>query len=127
MRATKYLLIAAAIGFAIPGCGDNKGGETTGSPGTAANNATTGGEMMKIAVIPKGTTHDFWKHIHQGADDAAKELGNVEIAFQGPAVENDKTSQINMVDNMINSGVKGIVLAPLDDKALVASVEKAAA
>jgi ribose transport system substrate-binding protein len=32
-----------------------------------------------------------------------------------------------MVDTMISKGVKGIVLAPLDDKALVASVEKAAA
>jgi ribose transport system substrate-binding protein len=121
--------IAAAIGFAIVGCGDKGGDTASGTTGTTSAPTTTGGggEKMQIAVIPKGTTHDYWKHIHQGADEAAAEFGNVEIIFQGPTVENDKTSQINMVDTMISKGVKGIVLAPLDDKALVASVEKAAA
>jgi ribose transport system substrate-binding protein len=132
MRATTFALIAAAIGFVMIGCGSgtDNGTTTTGTTPTANNTTTTGGAgggKMQIAVIPKGTTHDFWKHIHQGADEAAKDAGNVEIVYQGPAVENDKTSQINMVDTMISKGVKGIVLAPLDDKALVASVEKAAA
>ncbi len=124
--------LIAALGLTMAGCGssDNTAATTgtTGTTGAAASTTTggAGGEKMQIAVIPKGTTHDFWKHIHQGANEAASELGNVEINFQGPALENDKTSQINMVDTMISKGVKGIVLAPLDDKALVASVEKAA-
>lgn len=33
---------------------------------------------LQIAVIPKGTTHEFWKSIHAGALQASKELG-VEI------------------------------------------------
>jgi ribose transport system substrate-binding protein len=117
MRASKYLLIAATIGFAIAGCssGDKTAEGTTGA----------GGEKIKIAVIPKGSTHDFWKHVHQGADLAASELGNVEIIFNGPEVESDKNSQINMMETMINKGVKGIVLAPLDFDALVKSVEDA--
>jgi ribose transport system substrate-binding protein len=127
MRATKYLLIAMAIGFAIAGCssGGEKTAEGTPAPGTSSTGGA--GEKIKIAVIPKGLTHDFWKHVHQGADDAARDLGNVEIVYQGPAVENDKVGQITMIENVISSGVKGIVLAPLDDKALVAPIEKAVA
>lgn len=128
MRATTFTVIAAAIGFVMVGCGDKGGEATTGTTGTVVNGTTTGGgDKMEIAVIPKGSTHDFWKHVHQGANEAADELKNITINFQGPQVESDKNSQINMVDTMINKGVKGIVLAPLDDKALVASVEKAVA
>src|SRR3954447_21537484 len=34
---------------------------------------------FRIAVIPKGTTHEYWKSVHAGATQAAKEAGNVEI------------------------------------------------
>lgn len=131
MRAT-YLLATGALSLALAliGCtgGESKDGGT-GTTGTASKETTggSGGEKLEIAVIPKGSTHDFWKHVHQGAREAADHLGNVTITFQGPNVESDKNSQINMVDTMISKGVKGIVLAPLDDKALVASVEKATA
>jgi len=33
---------------------------------------------LKVAVIPKGTTHIFWKSVEAGARSAGKELG-VEI------------------------------------------------
>ena len=70
-----------------------------------------------IAVIPKGTTHEFWKAVHAGALKAAKEAGT-DILWQGPMKEDDREEQIKVVDNMRTRGVAGIVLAPLDDKAL---------
>lgn len=79
---------------------------------------------QKIAVIPKGTTHDFWKSVHAGARKAAGEVG-VEVIWQGPQLEDDRTKQIEVVENFINQGVDGIVLAPLDYKALVEPVENA--
>jgi len=81
---------------------------------------------MTIAVIPKGSTHDYWRHVKMGADAAGKELG-VTIDFQGPEKENDKNGQINLMETMISKGVKGIVLAPLDNKALVKPIEEAQA
>ena len=78
-------------------------------------------------VIPKGTTHEFWKTIHAGALKAAEELGNVEIIWQGPQKEDDRTEQIQLVQNAVAAGVDGIVLAPLDSKALVEPVEEAIA
>jgi ribose transport system substrate-binding protein len=79
----------------------------------------------RIAVIPKGTTHEFWKSVHAGADKAAKEAGNVEIFWKGPLQENDTEGQINVVQEFITKKVDGMVLAPLDSQALVSSVKDA--
>ena len=74
-------------------------------------------EDIVIAVIPKGTTHSFWKAIHAGAVKASRELG-VEVIWKGPAREDDRDAQIAEVENFVSRGVSGIVLAPTDDKAL---------
>ncbi len=79
----------------------------------------------RIAVIPKGTTHEFWKSVHAGAARAAKEAGNVEVLWKGPLQENDTEGQINVVQEFITKKVDGIVLAPLDSQALVAPVRDA--
>lgn len=79
----------------------------------------------RIAVIPKGTTHEFWKSVHAGAARAAKEAGNVEIFWKGPLHENDAEGQINVVQEFITKRVDGLVLAPLDSQALVAAVTDA--
>ncbi len=83
----------------------------------------TGGRRV-VAVIPKGTTHEFWKSIHAGANKAGEELG-VEILWQGPLREDDRSAQIRVVEDVISRGVAGIVLAPLDDVALVPPSEEA--
>ncbi len=75
-------------------------------------------KILQIAVIPKGTTHEFWKSVHAGALKAAGELGNVNIIWKGPQKEDDRESQITVVDDFISRGVDGIVLAPLDNVAL---------
>jgi ribose transport system substrate-binding protein len=98
-------------------------------PPQAENTADLGssGEKKKwrVMVIPKGTTHVFWKTIHAGALKAAAQLGNVEVVWQGPQKEDERSQQIQLVQNAIASGVDGIVLAPLDSKALVNPVEEA--
>jgi ribose transport system substrate-binding protein len=81
-------------------------------------------KKYKIAVIPKGTTHSFWKTVHAGAEKAAKEF-NAEIFWQGPQKEDDRGMQIQVVQNFISRKVDAIVLAPLDDRALVRPVKNA--
>lgn len=82
-------------------------------------------DTIEIAVIPKGTTHEFWKAVHAGARQAGGEL-NVKISWKGPLKEDDREAQIAEVENFISKGVDGIVLAPLDDTALRAPVASAA-
>jgi ribose transport system substrate-binding protein len=78
-----------------------------------------------IAVIPKGTTHEFWKSIHAGAVKASREL-DVEIIWKGPLKEDDRDAQVSVVEDFISRRVSGIILAPLDDVALRGPVENAA-
>jgi len=82
-----------------------------------------------IAVIPKGTTHEFWKSIHAGAVKAQQELAAqgvpVEVIWKGPFREDDRDQQIQVVENFTSRRVSGIVLAPLDSQALVNPVASA--
>jgi ABC-type sugar transport system substrate-binding protein len=80
---------------------------------------------FRLAVIPKGTTHEYWKSVHAGAAQAAKEAGNVEIFWKGPLQENDTEGQINVVQEFITKKVDGLVFAPLDSQALIAPVKDA--
>ena len=79
---------------------------------------------LKIAVIPKGTTHEFWKSVHAGAAKAAKEV-DVDIVWKGPLKEDDLKAQVDVVSTFVAQGVSGIVLAPLNDTALRAPVKQA--
>ena len=78
-----------------------------------------------IAVIPKGTTHEFWKTVHAGALKGASEAG-VDILWKGPAREDDRDDQIKVVESAVSRQVQGIVIAPLDEQALVPSLKEAA-
>src|ERR1044072_833471 len=95
----------------------------------AACTKTTGKKKFTIAVIPKGTTHEFWKSIHAGSIKAANELTaqgtEVEVIWKGPLREDDREQQIQVVEGFAAQGVSGIVLAPLDNHALVRPVSDA--
>jgi len=82
-----------------------------------------------IAVIPKGTTHEFWKSIHAGAIKAQQELASgstkVEIIWKGPLREDDRDQQIQVIENFMTRRVSAIVLAPLDAQAMVKPVHNA--
>lgn len=110
MKSARKAAVAAGLALLAGACGG----------GGAAKPART-----TIAVIPKGTSHVFWNSIHAGAVKAAREL-DVDIIWRGPLREDDRDSQVSEVEDFITRGVAGIVLAPLDDSALVAPVASAA-
>jgi len=97
--------------------------------GACALAAAASAQTYEIAVIPKGTTHEFWKSIHAGARAAALELKaegvTANIIWKGPLREDDREQQVQVVENFTGRRVNGIVLAPLDARALVAPTEAA--
>lgn len=109
-------LCVAILALSFVGCGGESNEKSTASSG----------KSYKIAVIPKGTTHEFWRSVHAGAENAAEELGNVEILWKGPLLEDDAAGQINVVQDFTVKQVDGICLAPLDSQALLKPVEAAA-
>ncbi len=116
---TRRALLSLLCAAALAACG--KGGEKAGG----------GAKALTIAVIPKGTTHEFWKSIHAGAVQAANELAangdSIHIIWKGPLREDDREQQVQVVEGFISQGVDGLVLAPLDDRALARPVEEAKA
>ncbi len=89
---------------------------------TAANTPIT------FAVIPKGTSHEYWKGVHAGAVQAQQELAaagdSIRIIWKGPLREDDREQQVQVVEGFVSQGVDGMILAPLDDRALVRPVEE---
>ncbi|WP_068083734.1 ABC transporter substrate-binding protein [Polycladidibacter stylochi] len=79
----------------------------------------------EIAVIVKTSNSNFWQNVRGGAVAAEEELKDYKITFQGPEAETAVAKQVDMVQNAVNRGVAGIVLAPSDPVALVPSVKKA--
>ncbi len=118
LQANVFVLGVILAAFVI-GCGPSAEPKANNTGGGAAKT-----ESLRIAVIPKGTSHEFWKSVHFGAQKAADELGNIEIIWRGPVVESDTGSQIEVVKNMITMQVDGIVLAPNQKGGLVDAVEE---
>ncbi len=100
-------LLALALSTFLIGC--NKSGKSG---------------QLKVAVIPKGTTHIYWKSVEAGAKKAASEL-DVKVTFIGPQREDDRSQQIDLVTNQALQN-DAIVLAPLDAVALRDSVKSVA-
>ncbi|MHC5002166.1 MAG: ABC transporter substrate-binding protein [Planctomycetota bacterium] len=115
------IILWTFVALALHGCGGGEPAPVAGGGG--GNDAAPA--LARIAVIPKGTTHVFWKSVERGARAAGQRL-NVEIIWKGPLKENDRAQQIQVVENFIGQGVDGIVLAPLDRRALVRPVQEAA-
>jgi ribose transport system substrate-binding protein len=90
----------------------------------SGNNSQSEAKKYQLAVIPKGTTHEYWKAVLAGAEKAADQFG-AEIFWKGPQKEDDRAQQITVVEDFINRRVDGIVLAPLDDRALLRPVDEA--
>ena len=50
----------------------------------------------RVAVIPKGTTHVFWKAVEAGARKGAAASG-LELVWKGPLQENDRAQLTNPI------------------------------
>jgi len=114
--SSSWILIVLLL---LAGCGPSKESSTSSATG-----GTDGEQPLEIAVIPKGTSHEFWKSVHYGAQKAADEIGDVKILWKGPIKESDTGSQIQVVKLMITSRVDGIVLAPNQKGGLVDAVSE---
>lgn len=112
-KSFAHLGLASFLALLISGCAEK---EESGA--------------LRIAVIPKGLTHEFWKSIHAGAVKAERELNAsgvaTEVIWQGPLKENDRAEQIEIIENFTVGSVDGMVVAPLDDNALARPIENAA-
>lgn len=78
----------------------------------------------RIAVVAKDIGNGFFVAAGKGAEEAAKELGDVSIIFTGPT-EPTAEGQIEVINTLIAQQVNAIVISANDPDALVPALQRA--
>lgn len=108
-----FTALAAVSTLALTACGSGAQGGS-------------GGGGTKVGLITKTDTNPFFVKMKEGAERAAKDNG-VELVSAAGKFDGDNAGQVTAIENMVNSGVKGILITPNDSKAIVPALEKARA
>src|SRR5215212_9331944 len=110
------LRVAACSGIAaltLTACGSGSGSSSAGS----------GSGEVKVGLITKTDTNPFFVKMKEGAEKAAKAEG-VKLMTAAGKFDGDNAGQVTAIENMVASGVKGILITPSDTKAIVPSIKK---
>jgi rhamnose transport system substrate-binding protein len=83
-------------------------------------------EKTRIAMVVKNLGNGFFDAAHQGADEAARQAGNVEVIYTGPTTPSAE-GQIEIINSLISQKVDAIVISANDPNALVPITKKAMA
>lgn len=79
---------------------------------------------MRIAMVVKNLGNSFFEACRDGGLEAAKELGNVELIYQGPSTPTAE-GQIEIIDSLIAQKVDAIAISANDVDALIPIAKKA--
>ena len=121
-----WLPVLVTAQLFVLGCGRAADSSHPNATASADGKQADGQKPLTLAMIPKSTGGEFWETVEVGANDAAKELG-VDIKWEGALTETEIAEQKKIIENMVNMGVDGIALAPLNAKAMQKDVENAVA
>ena len=97
---------------------------TTAAVATALMAQSAFAENVKIAIVVKALGIGFFEAAAKGADEAAKELGDVDIIYTGPT-DTTAEGQIEVINALIAQGVNAIAISANDKDALVPALQKA--
>lgn len=115
--------VLAATTLVLASCGSvSHQGNVGGSDG---NDSGGGKDNYTFELITKSNDSPYWLSVRNGANAAAKKLGNVKLKFQAPAHETDLKQQLSMFNNAVTAHVDGIVLAAQQPAALTGPVRNA--
>ena len=96
----------------------------TAAVATALMTTTAAAENVKVALVVKALGIGFFEAAAKGAEEAAKELGDVEIIYTGPT-DTTAEGQIEVINSLIAQGVNAIAVSANDKDALVPTLQKA--
>ena len=81
-------------------------------------------DNVRIALVVKALGIGFFEAAAKGAEEAAAELGNVEIIYTGPT-DTTAEGQIEVINALIAQNVDAIAISANDTDALVPALKKA--
>jgi rhamnose transport system substrate-binding protein len=106
VTATGFAIAAASLFLAL-------------QPGPAV-----AGDKVKIAMVVKNLGNGFFDAAHEGGNEAAKELGDVELIYTGPTTPTAE-GQIEILNSLIGQKVDALVISANDRDALVPIAKRA--
>ena len=84
---------------------------------------------LKMGAIAKSFSNEFWRNFKNGYEQSGKVLKDagvdVSIKIDGTTDESDEIGQQTMTDNLVNQGYNALMLSPISDSNLTASVDNA--
>jgi ribose transport system substrate-binding protein len=86
--------------------------------------ATTNSDKPTVALVLKTLNHPFFVDMRRGAQEAADRLG-VNLQVQAAEREIDVEKQMQIVENMIQTGIQALVITPSGSREIVAALVKA--
>ncbi|SDE01718.1 rhamnose transport system substrate-binding protein [Paracoccus isoporae] len=96
----------------------------TGAAALSLMATTASAEEMRIALVVKALGIGFFEAANKGAQEAAEELGDVEIIYTGPT-DTTAEGQIEVINSLIAQRVDAIAISANDTDALVPTLKKA--
>lgn len=120
-KLISFLLLA----ITLIGCGDTnapKDTDTTG--GTTKETTAAPGKKITVCMLPKKKGVPYFTSCSEGAMEAAKELGNVELIYDGPT-SGDAADAVKFIDQWMAQGVDVIAVSPNDPAVLGPAMKRA--
>ncbi|SDE50134.1 substrate-binding domain-containing protein [Auraticoccus monumenti] len=104
-RRVGALVVAMALGLVLAGCGEDR-------------------EEVTVGLITKQETNPFWVTLREVAEDTAEEE-DVRLLTATGRSDVDDESQVRAIQEMVEQGATGILIAPADSEAVVPAIESA--
>lgn len=115
------IVVLSLVAFAL-GCEKSPSGATSSTqPGASAS---AEGKKITICLLPKQKNIPYFITCKDGAEQAAKDLGNVELIYDGPT-DASAEKAAGMIEKWTQQGVDVIAVSPNDPDVLAPAMKKA--
>jgi len=112
------LMIGLCVALLMAACGHQDSAQRGASGGAAS-------APLRIALVAKSLGNGFFDAVRKGGEEAATELGGVQLIFTGPTTPTAE-GQIEVLNALISQHVDAIALSANDPDALLPTLQKAA-
>jgi rhamnose transport system substrate-binding protein len=117
-------IVAAVVGCTNPSTGDGGSGSGAGNSPAPAGDLTPRTGTIKMGMMPKKKGIPYFNACQKGAEEAAKELGDVELTYDGPT-EDKSEQQSGILDTWITQKLDVIAVACNDPDQIATTLARA--
>lgn len=108
MRKTHALLLALSLAAIATSCSKND----NNAGGNSQSSVNSSAKKLKLAFVSNNAAN-FWTIARAGCNDAAKELGDVDVDFRIPS-NGSAAEQQSILNDLVAAGDDGIAVSPID-------------